>query len=250
MSYPPSPFSLAGKRLLITGASSGIGRAVAMMAAELGANLVVVARREDRLEALVREAGGGEHRAIPADLTDPEARARIVEEVGTLDGVVYSAGILKVAPMAFLTERVLREVQAVNYESPLLLTQLLLKKRRLAEGASLVFVSSVAARRGALGHAVYAGTKGALEAAVQCLALEGAPRWRANCVAPGMVETDMAAEAAARLGVEALEKHRSDYPLGFGRPEDVAAATCFLLSGAARWITGTVMTVDGGFSAR
>lgn len=246
-----SPFDLTARTILVTGASSGIGRAVAVLAAGLGASVVAVGRRADALERLVTSLPGGGHRREVADLTEEEQRRRLAEGLTRCDGVVHAAGVLTVQPVAYVREKTLRESMSLNYEAPVLLTRLLLRGKRIASGGSVVFVSSIAARRGAMGHAVYSGTKGALEASSRCLALEvAAQRIRVNCVAPGMIRTGMSDEAGRALGDEAMRKHEEEYPLGFGEAQDVASAVTFLLSDGAGWITGTTLRCDGGFGAR
>ena len=245
------PYTLSGKTILITGASSGIGRAVAVLVARLGGSVVAVGRRAEMLAQLVAELGENRHGVVVADLTDPADRKALLEAVPPCDGLVHAAGLLKLLPFAFIQEKAMRESQAINYEAPVLLTKDLLRKKRISAGGAVVFISSVAASSGAMGHAIYSGTKGALEAAARCLALEVASqRIRVNCVAPGMVRTAMAEEAESSLGTEAMGKHEQEYPLGFGEPEDVAAPVAFLLSDDARWITGTTLTCDGGFTAK
>jgi NAD(P)-dependent dehydrogenase (short-subunit alcohol dehydrogenase family) len=240
-----------GKTILVTGASSGIGRAVTFAVAVMGAAVVAVGRRSEILEELVDLLPGAGHRREVVDLTVAEDRAKLVQSVGVCHGLVHAAGCLKLQPFAFIQERTLRESQGLNYEAPVLLTQALLRGKRVAGGGSIVFISSVAARRGTKGHATYSGSKAALEASGRCLALEVAGQGiRVNCVAPGMVRTAMAEEAASALGDEAMRRHEDDYPLGFGQPEDVASAVRFLLSDEARWITGTTLVIDGGFTAR
>lgn len=244
-------FSLTGKRILVTGATSGIGWASAQLAAELGAEVVGTGRNEERLGTVMGSLAGERHVAIAADLTDPAGRNRVIDAVKGCDGVVHAAGRLTIVPFAYIRETAVREAQSLNYDVPILLTQALLKQKKINRGSSIVFVSSVAARRGTKGHALYSGTKAALEAAARCLSLEVAGRGiRVNCVAPGMVRTTMTADAAGSLGDEAMRRHEEDYPLGFGQPEDVAAAVCFLLSAGARWITGSTLLADGGYSVR
>lgn len=244
-------FDLDGRTILVTGASSGIGRATAVAVAELGASVVLVGRREKVLDEVLAVLPGQGHRWQATDLTLGTDRTALVEAVEICHGVVHAAGQLKVQPFAFIQENALRESASLNYEAAVLLTQSLLRKKRLAAGGSIVFVSSIAARSGAKGHAVYSGTKAALEASARCLALEVASqRIRVNCVAPGMVRTAMAEEAGNAFGEDAMRRHEEEYPLGFGKPEDVAAAVAFLLSDAARWITGSTLVCDGGFTVR
>lgn len=240
-----------GKTVLITGASSGIGRAVAVAVAELGGSVIAVGRREAVLDDLVSALPGTGHRRQVVDLTVAADRAALVEVAEVCHGVVHAAGLLKLQPFAFIQEKALRESQGLNYEAPILLTQALLRGKRIAAGGAIVFISSIAARIGTKAHAVYSGTKAALEASGRCLALEVAGQGiRVNCVAPGMVRTAMAEEAGSGVGEAAMQRHEAEYPLGFGQPEDVAGPVCFLLSDGARWITGTTLVVDGGFTAR
>jgi NAD(P)-dependent dehydrogenase (short-subunit alcohol dehydrogenase family) len=165
--------------------------------------------------------------------------------------VVYAAGVAPVAPVRYLKDADLEACLNVNTAAPLLLIRDLLKKKKLNAGASIVWLSSVVSSRGAAGYAAYAGSKAALEASARCLALELAPKaMRVNCIAPGMIETEMADAAADRISGEALASHLKAYPLGAGQPADVATATSFLLSGESRWVTGVTLPVDGGFSIR
>jgi NAD(P)-dependent dehydrogenase (short-subunit alcohol dehydrogenase family) len=166
-----------------------------------------------------------------------------------LDGVVYAAGVAPVAPVRYLKDVDFDTCLNVNTVAPLLLIRDLLKKKKLKAGASIVWISSVASSRGAAGYAAYAASKAALEASSRCLALELAPKgMRVNCIAPGMIDTNMSDLAADRISAEAIEQHMQGYPLGAGQPIDVAAAVAFLLSDESRWITGICLPVDGGFS--
>lgn len=242
-----NPFSLEGKTVLITGASSGIGRQTSISVAAMGGKVVATGRSEQRLaETLTMLAGEG-HRAIPADLTDSAARAALTSDLPPLQGIVHCAGITKLVPFQYLTEKHLQEVWRANYEAAVLLTQILLKKKLIADGGSIVFVASTAGLLGAKAITAYAASKAALIATSRVLALEVAPRRvRSNCLAPALVQTPMAEETSERVSAETFAENLKLYPLGFGKPEDVANAAVFLLSDASRWITGATLVLDGG----
>jgi NAD(P)-dependent dehydrogenase (short-subunit alcohol dehydrogenase family) len=240
-----NPFSLEGKRILITGASSGIGRQIAISCAAMGATCVISGRDMERLAATLA-ALAGEHVSIPADLTDPAQRSALADGAGTLNGVVHSAGIYGMVPLRMASEKHLRDMQAINYEAPLLLTQALLKKKAIIESSSIVFINSLSANVGAIGNAAYAGSKAALVAASRCLALEVArQKIRVNQVMPSTIDTPMLDKNGIRANVEAIT---AAHPLGFGRPDDVANAVLYFVSDASRWVTGNVHIVDGGYT--
>lgn len=248
-----NPFSLQGQRILVTGATSGLGRAIALNCARMGAQVIGVGRDSDRLQAtltaLQDAAPGGAHSMVRADLTQAAERADLVASLSAseLQGVVHSAGISRLSPVRMITEQHLREVQAINVDAPMLLTQALLKRNVVAAGGSMVFIASIAAHIGVPGVAAYSGTKAALLAMVRCLAMEVVKRQiRANCLSPALVETPLLDATATVVG--SLEQERGNYPLGFGKPEDVANAAVFLLSDASRWITGTTLVMDGGLT--
>lgn len=239
------PFHLNGKRILVTGASSGIGRAVAIACARAGASLVLTGRDRERLEATLAELGaGGEHSILPADLTDAAQLAALADQAGMLDGVVFSAGITGFAPVRMLQQGLLDSVMHANFTAPVMLSQRLLFKKALRNGASLVFLSSIAAHTGTVGVTAYSSSKAALEGFIRNLALEVAPRgMRANALAPAMVETPLVSTDAAFLAEKT--KH---YPFGIGQPEDVAHAAIYLLADASRKVTGISLDLDGGLA--
>ena len=217
----------------------------------MGAEVIGVGRDEERLHSTqlaLNEISPKSHLTLRADLTQATDREKLVAALGgPVDGLVHSAGISRLSPVRMMTERHLREVQAVNVEAPMLLTQALLKRNLIAADGSIVFIASIAAHIGVPGVAAYSGTKAALIAMMRCLAMEVVKhRIRANCLSPALVETPLLDATTALLG--SMDEERKNYPLGFGRPDDIANAAVFLLSGASRWITGTTIVMDGGLT--
>jgi NAD(P)-dependent dehydrogenase (short-subunit alcohol dehydrogenase family) len=244
-----NPFSLEGRRILVTGASSGIGRQVAISCAQMGASVVLTGRNAVRLEETRAQLVGDAHRLITADLAEADAVDRVVASVGELNGVVHSAGIAKLAPFRMLSDKHLDDVLGINLRAPLLLTRALLAKRTLQPGSSIVFVGAIASEIGPVATAAYAASKAALLAAARSLAQEVAKQQiRANVISPGYVRTPLL-EELGRTGarIDDLLEH---VPLGLGEPEDVANTVVFLLSDASRWMTRSLVIVDGGLTAR
>ncbi|MGD9942531.1 MAG: SDR family NAD(P)-dependent oxidoreductase [Burkholderiaceae bacterium] len=246
-----NPFSLAGKRVLVTGATSGLGRAIVESCARIGAEVIGVGRDPQRLgqtQQLLESLSPRSHRMLRADLTQAADRDALVAALGgAVDGLVHSAGISRLAPVRMMTVEHLREVQAINVEAPALLTQALLRRNGVAAGGSIVFVASIAAHIGVAGVGAYSASKAALIALTRCLAMEVVKRRiRANCLSPALVETPLLDATAEVVG--SLDEERKHYPLGFGKPEDVANAAIFLLSDASRWVTGTTLVMDGGLT--
>ena len=240
-----NPFSLQNKTILITGASSGIGKAVAVECAKLGARCVLTARNNERLQQTLSELEGVGHSCMVADLTNEEELEKIVLNLPILDGIVYAAGIMRLLPISFLTQKHIETQHEINLMVPMLLTRLLLKNKKLNKGASLVYTSSAnGVYRVSLGNAIYASSKSGLDAFVKTAALELASYGiRCNTVNPGMVETEL----LSGFSEEQLIKERQKYPLGrFATSLDIAWAIIYLLSDAASWVTGTELKIDGG----
>jgi len=244
-----NPFRLDGKTVLVTGASSGIGRQTCIAIARMGGRVVATGRHAARLQETIASLTAGDHAGVTADLTAPDGIAALADRCPSLDGVVHSAGITRVLPIRHLSPKLFRELSAINLEAPLYLTRELLRASRLQTGASVVLMSAVAAHRAVVGTAGYAATKAGLIAAARVLALELAPqKIRCNCLCPGLVRTPMLERAP--ISLEQFEESAQHYPLGLGDPADVAHAAVFLLSDASRWVTGASIVLDGGFSCR
>ncbi|WP_020538022.1 SDR family NAD(P)-dependent oxidoreductase [Lewinella cohaerens] len=250
------PFHLQGKNILITGASSGIGRQCAISCSALGANLILFGRNMEALNAteLACHPAVKKYR-VSVDMQAHEAMANAVREsvgaLGKIDGVIHCAGISTTLPLRMIRPDKLRTYLEVNVIGAIELTRLLVKPAHFAKtGGSIVFISSVMAQVGERGKTIYSITKGAVEAGVRSLALELAGKHiRVNGVAPGVVETPMSEQAAYSQNTEALERITAMHPLGLGQTTDVANGCIYLLSDASRWVTGTTLTIDGGYTA-
>jgi len=234
---------------LVTGASSGIGRAIALVCSQMGAKLVITGRNDVRLSETLAMLAGDGHIQIVADLTKSSELENLVESLPKLDGLVNNAGVAK--PLVLqLTEAIdVDEIMQINALVPIHLTRLVIQNKKLNKGTSLVFISSINGNNCAyIGSSIYAASKSAITGFMKSVALELAPRGiRANCINPGMIETDLLKSGS--IGEEELEKDRLKYPLKrYGKPEEVANAAVFLLSDATQWITGSSLLIDGGYT--
>ena len=238
-------FSLIGKTILVTGASSGIGKAIAIACAEQGANVVLTGRNVLGLNDTLSLMSGEGHIVIPADLMIAEQRSALVEQVPELDGLVQCAGVMNRVPCKSIGQEDIDSVFAPNVEAPILLQAELLQERKIKKGASIVYMASIAPRSAETGNALYSASKAAIIAYAKCLSLELAPRQiRVNCISPAMVWTDLALSGATK---EELEQDQATYPLKrYGKPEDVANAAVYLLSEASSWMTGSTVEITGG----
>lgn len=247
-------FDLTGRTFLVTGASSGIGRQTAICLAELGARLILVGRSTERLTQTSDQLRGEGHLAQPRDLSDVEAIPKwmkgLCKEHGPLNGIVHCAGVHLIKPLRFTTPQDLADVMTVNVTAAAMLLRGFRQKGVCDAPASAVLISSVMGTVGQPGVSAYSASKGALCSLTRSAALELAEEQiRVNCVAPGWVQTELADRAAETLTDEQLAEIRDMHPLGLGEPRDVAHSIMFLLSDAARWITGTTLVVDGGYTA-
>jgi len=248
-----NPFEVSGKRIIVTGASSGIGRAVAVQLSDAGAEVLINGRDADRLEVTRKSMPAVDVEMIIGDLNEESCIEQLSSIERPLDGLVHCAGKIHLLPFTFQNEDAIREVMEVNYFAPVRLIHSLLKAKKFRKPSSIVLLSSVtSSERGTGGGSIYGSSKGALEGLVRSLALElGRNRIRVNTVAPGMVETEGVDELRKTLSAEALKKDVQKYPLGrYGSPSDIALSCQFLLSDASAWITGTRLLVDGGLSTQ
>lgn len=239
--------SLQGKNILVTGASSGMGKVFARMIDEQGGQVVLLARNEERLQQVYDSLYGKGHQICICDLTEENQLKEAVENMPPLDGIVLCAGINEFVPVKFIKQEKIERIFQTNYFSQLILIQMLLKKKVVNKGASIVFISSVSSILGVQGTLLYASSKGAINSAVRVLASElTGQKIRVNAILPGIVRTEML--SGTNIDEETFTKQEEQYPLGLGLPEDVGNAVLFHLSDASRWLTGQCMVLDGGFT--
>jgi NAD(P)-dependent dehydrogenase (short-subunit alcohol dehydrogenase family) len=249
-----NPMSLVGRTIMVTGASSGIGRATAIYASRLGARLVICGRDSVRLSNVLAELHGDGHVAKDFDFAQLDQiiswLKSVCAEVGPLNGLAHCAGVQATRPIKSIDPEFVADILSQNLGSALLLAQAFRLNACHSQNASLVYVSSTAALRSLPGNVVYAASKGGLISAVKGLGVE-LIRYgiRVNAVVPAMVETPMSDQFRDMVSHESFQKVIDLHPLGLGRPDDVAASIIFLLADTARWITGSTLCVDGGFLA-
>lgn len=248
-------FSLEGKTILITGASSGLGRQCAITCSEYGARLIIVGRNEEKLSEVMGNLSGIGHAMRIFDLMKFQEYEKFVEglvsESGKINGFLHSAGIGMLVPVSMMNTGRYHELYSLHVVTPFELTKLLLKKKTFSSrGASLVFISSAAGVRGEPGKIGYSAAKAALINGTKVIALELAQKGiRANCISPGLVLTDLSRRTLSKLDEESIDNIKKKHPLGFGSPMDIALASVFLLSDASGWITATNLEIDGGKNA-
>ena len=244
-----NPFSLEGKTILVTGASSGIGKASAIECSKQGATLLLLGRNIERLTLALEECEGTNHSVIQFDLSDIDNIPNLLDMLPNLDGVVHSAGINTKYLVKNINREKIDELLHTNYYASALITQLLLKNKKLSKNASMVFISSISASYASVSNSLYASSKAALNAFVRCLAMEIAPRgMRANVIQPGVIETPI---LKAYAMTDELQDFKNSCPLGHpGEPTDIALGCVYLLSDASKFTTGSIMTIDGGLTLK
>lgn len=242
-----NPFSLQDKTILVTGASSGIGKCTAIECSKMGANVILTARNVERLTETLSMMEGENHKIVVCDQTIEEQIEGLVKEIVKIDGLFLCSGIGKTLPFQFCSKDKFNEVYDVNFFAPIELLRLLVKKKKLADKASVVFVSSVAGSGSFnIGNSVYGSSKAALNSMMKFCAVELAKKQiRVNCICPGMIDTPLIHNGS--ISEEQLQKDMDTYPLKrYGTPNDIANGAIFLLSDASSWITGHTLVIDGG----
>lgn len=244
-----NPFSLEGKKVLVTGASSGIGQSTAIHCSKLGAQVVITGRNIERLQETYNQLEGEGHQEVTGDLTNPSDLELLVQSVDNLNGVVLCAGKGMNAPFPFNTRQKYDEIFEVNFFSPIELLRLLVKKKKLNKGSSVVFVSSIGGVFNfAFGNSAYGATKAAINSTMKSCARELAvKKIRVNSVNPGMVNTKLIHNG--EISDDQLDQDKQNYPLKrYGEPEDIAFGIIYLLSDASSWMTGQSLVIDGGIT--
>lgn len=241
-----NPFTLEGKTILVTGASSGIGRGIAIACSKMGATVIINGRNEQRLAETMTEMQGEENLSLAVDLSDSNSLTEMVSRLPKLDGIVHCAGIGQRVLCKQLQEADLDTMMDVNFKAPVMLQTEILKQKKINKGASIVFIASIASDSPSIGNAVYSASKGAIISYANCLALELAPRQiRVNCILPAMIWTDLILKGG--ITEEELKEDEKKYPLKrYGKPEDIANLSIYLLSNAAAWMTGSSIKITGG----
>lgn len=241
-----NPFTLEGKTILVTGASSGIGRGIAIACSKMGASVIVNGRNEQRLSETMSEMEGDDNLSLAADLSDNVALAEMVAKLPKLDGIVHCAGIGQRVLCKQLQESDLDNMMNVNFKAPVMLQTEILKQKKINKSASIVFIASIACDSPTIGNAMYSASKGAIISYANCLALELAPRLiRVNCILPAMIWTDLIFKGG--ITEEELREDEKKYPLKrYGKPEDIANLSIYLLSDASSWMSGSSIRITGG----
>lgn len=244
-----NPFSLEGKTILVTGASSGIGKSTAIECSRMGGKVVITGRNETRLLETFNQLKGKGHTSLVADLADEQQLEHLVEQLPLLHGLVNNAGMTETVPTQFIKRDRLNKIFEINTIAPILLTQKILRTKKIGRGGSIVFTCSISGTYVSWGgNVLYSTSKGAIHGFVKNAALDLSIKGiRVNEVCPGMIDTHIL--DAGTISKEQLETETSRYPMKrFGRPEEVSYGIIYLLSEASSFVTGTSIVIDGGFT--
>lgn len=250
MSESFNPFTLKGKTVLVTGASSGIGRETAIVCSKMGATVIASARNAERLADTLKQLDGSGHKVIDADLTSQEQIDNLASEAPDLDGIVHCAGVGDRTLLKMVRDKDIDRVMKANFDGPVLLQRALLKRKKVKPSSSIVFIASRAPFAPTPGNGLYAASKGALIAYAKILGLELANQLiRVNCICPAMVWTELVMRDAEMTGADYHEAEKS-YPLKrYGKPEDIANLAVYLISDASSWMTGSCIDITGGMNS-
>ena len=241
-----NPFTLEGKTIMVTGASSGIGRGIAIICSKMGAKVIINGRNIAKLQETSSFIENDSAIIMAGDLTDTNALSSLVNALPKLDGLVHCAGLGQRILCKDLKSNNVDEVMEVNFKAPVLLQSEILRQKKINKGASIVFIASIASWSPSFGNSIYSASKGAVISYANCLALELAPRKiRVNCISPAMVWTDLITKDG--IDEEQLKEDESKYPLKrYGQPEDIANLAVYMLSDASTWMTGSNVKISGG----
>ena len=241
-----NPFTLEGKVILVTGASSGIGRGIAITCSKMGATVIINGRNIAKLQETESLMEPDMAIIKSGDLTDAAMLASLVSELPKLDGIVHCAGLGQRIPCKDIESNDVDVVMSVNFKAPVMLQAELLRQKKLNKASSIVFIASIASWSPSLGNSIYSASKGAIVSYANCLSIELAPRKiRVNCISPAMVWTDLI--LADGTDEEQLKEDEQTYPLKrYGQPEDIANLAVYMLSDASSWMTGSNVNITGG----
>lgn len=248
-----NPFSLENKTIIVTGASSGIGRQCAIDISRMGAKVVLIARNEQRLVDTLSQMEGAGHSMYSYDLSQLDSIKTLVNQIvtegGKLDGVICAAGIEKSAPIQLLAPTDYETVMKINTLSSFELVRHATSIKNINTPASIVFISSITSVIARKSTAAYSASKGALVSGARVMAAELAKRKiRVNCISPGTILTPLMQKFLSQLSEEDYKKRVEGFPLGLGEATDVSNVCIYLLSNASKWITGQNLIVDGGYT--
>lgn len=240
-------FDLTGKTILVTGASSGLGKQTAITLSQYGANLIISGRNSERLQTTFDQLKEGDHQQILADLSKEEDIEKLADALPKLNGIMYSVGVTSIKPAAFLQKDEIDHIIHTNFLNLIYLNTAILRKKKVHNSASILFISTISAKYPYVGGSLYVSAKTALEGYAKVLALEVAKKKiRVNCLRPAFVKGSMLEQTEQEMSTEFIKQIDKKQPLGLGEAEDVANTVVFYMADASKWITGTNLVLGGG----